>query len=210
ILEDLTARVAEAAPGLRATAEALVALDVVAAKARLGVDYDGVAVEIPDAPVIDLRHARHPLLALRAVRERFRLIANDAALGGERQPRLLIVSGPNAGGKTVLLKPVALAALLARAGMLVPAGRGSRVGFFGAVLADIGDQQSVMGDLSTFSGHLAHVAEILRHLAEGAGASLVLLDELMAGTNPEQGAALARATAEALADQGGLAVITTH
>src|SRR5262249_56295523 len=78
------------------------------------------------------------------------------------------------------------------------------------VLADIGDQQSVMGDLSTFSGHLAHVAEILRHDVEGGGAALVLLDELMAGTNPDQGAALARATAEALAERPGLAVITTH
>jgi DNA mismatch repair protein MutS2 len=210
ILEDLTARVAEAAPALRATAEALVALDVLAAQARLGVDYDGAAVEIPDEPVIDLRQGRHPLLALRSARERFRLIANDAALGATGQPRLLIVSGPNAGGKTVLLKTVALSALLARAGMLVPAAPGSRVGFFDAVLADIGDQQSVMGDLSTFSGHLAHVAQILRHEDRDGGAALILLDELMAGTNPEQGAALARATAEALAERRGLAVITTH
>jgi DNA mismatch repair protein MutS2 len=207
ILEDLTARVAVAAPGLRATAEALVALDILAAQARLGVAYDGVAVELTDAPAIDLRQARHPLLALRAVREGFRIVANDVALGGGQSPRLLIVSGPNAGGKTVLLKTVALAALLARAGMLVPAAAGSRVGFFAEVLADIGDQQSVIGDLSTFSGHLAQVAEILR--TQGPPA-LVLLDELMAGTNPEQGAALARATAEALAERPGLAVITTH
>jgi DNA mismatch repair protein MutS2 len=209
ILEELTARVAAAAPGLRTTAQALVALDVLAAQARLGVAYDGVAVELADAPVVDLRQARHPLLALRAAREKFRVVANDVALGaeGNESPRLLIVSGPNAGGKTVLLKTVALSALLARAGMLVPAAAGSRVGFFAEVLADIGDQQSVIGDLSTFSGHLAQVAEILKY--EGAPA-LVLLDELMAGTNPEQGAALARATAEALAARPGLAVITTH
>jgi DNA mismatch repair protein MutS2 len=206
VLEELTGRVAVAAPALRDTAEALVALDVLAAQARLGVAYDGLAVELPDAPEIELRQGRHPLLALRAARHKVKLVANDVALGGGAAP-LLIVSGPNAGGKTVLLKTVALSALLARAGMLVPAAAGSRVGFFPTVLADIGDQQSVLGDLSTFSGHLAHVAEILR---AGSGVALVLLDELMAGTNPEQGAALARATAEALAERGAVGVITTH
>jgi DNA mismatch repair protein MutS2 len=207
ILEELTARVAAAAPSLRATAEALVAIDVLAAAARLGVAYGGVAIALVDEPLVELRRARHPLLALRASREGFALVANDVALGGNVPSRLLVVSGPNAGGKTVLLKTVALAALLARAGLLVPADPGSRVGFFAAVLADIGDQQSVAGDLSTFSGHLAHISEILRR--EG-GPALVLLDELMAGTNPEQGAALARATAEALADGLGLGVLTTH
>jgi DNA mismatch repair protein MutS2 len=207
ILEELTARVAAAAPALRATAAALVELDVLAAAARLGVAYGGAAVPIVDEPLVDLRRARHPLLALRAAREGFALVANDVELGGRVPARLLVVSGPNAGGKTVLLKTVALSALLARAGLLVPAEPASRVGFFPAVLADIGDQQSVAGDLSTFSGHLANVAEILR--ASG-GPALVLCDELMAGTNPEQGAALARATAEALAARPGLAVLTTH
>jgi DNA mismatch repair protein MutS2 len=207
ILEALTARVAAAAPEMRETCDALVALDVLAAAARLGVAYGGVAAPLVDAPLVDLRGARHPLLALRAAREGFALVSNDVALGGATSSRLLVVSGPNAGGKTVLLKTVALSALLARAGMLVPADEGSRVGFFAAVLADIGDQQSVAGDLSTFSGHLANVAEILR---DDAGPALVLFDELMAGTNPEQGAALARATAEALAERPGLAVLTTH
>ena len=207
ILEELTARVAEAAPALRGTCAALVELDVLAAAARLGVAYGGVAVPVVEEPLVDLRRARHPLLALRAAREGFALVANDVELGGRAPARLLVVSGPNAGGKTVLLKTVALSALLARAGLLVPADAGSRVGFFAAVLADIGDQQSVAGDLSTFSGHLANVAEILRH---AVGPALVLCDELMAGTNPEQGAALARATAEALAERTGLAVLTTH
>jgi DNA mismatch repair protein MutS2 len=211
ILEELTARVAAAASALRATAAALVELDVLAAAARLGVAYGGAAVPIVDEPLVDLRDARHPLLALRAAREGFALVTNDVALGGVVRARLLVVSGPNAGGKTVLLKTVALAALLARAGLLVPAAPASRVGFFAAVLADIGDQQSVAGDLSTFSGHLANVAAILRRTDEAAaGPALVLCDELMAGTNPEQGAALARATAEALGDRPGLAVLTTH
>jgi DNA mismatch repair protein MutS2 len=97
---------------------------------------------------------------------------------------------------------------MARAGLLVAAERGSRIGFFADVRADVGDRQSVLGDLSTFSGHLASVRDILA--APVAGPTLVLLDELMAGTNPEQGAALARATAETLAERSVLAVITTH
>ena len=137
------------------------------------------------------------------------MVANDVALGGG-QPPILIVSGPNAGGKTVLMKTVGLAALMARAGLLVAADARSRVGFFSDVRADIGDRQSVMGDLSTFSGHLAARRRHPDGAAPAAGAALVLLDELMAGTNPDQGAALARATAEALASAPGLAIITTH
>ena len=207
ILEELTRDVARAAPALRADLELLGTLDVLAAQARLGVGYGGEALAITDDSVVELRSARHPLLTLRALREGFRVVENDVALTGQ-PAKVLIVSGPNAGGKTVLLKTVGLSALLARAGMLVPAAPGGRIGFFSSVLADIGDQQSVMGDLSTFSGHLANLGEILRH--DDGGAALVLLDEIMAGTNPDQGAALARATAEALADRAGLAVITTH
>ncbi len=206
ILEALTADVAVSAPALRQTAAALAALDVLAASARLGLAYDGSAIDIVDEPIIDLRAARHPLLALTHAHDA--VVANDVALGGAAAP-ILIVSGPNAGGKTVLGKTVGLAALLARAGLLVPADRRSRVGFFRDVRADVGDRQSVLGDLSTFSGHLASVRDILTIPGE-QGATLVLLDELMAGTNPDQGAALARATAESLAERAVLAVITTH
>ena len=208
ILEELTGDVARAAPALRVNLDLLATFDVIAAKARLGVGYRGEALEITDEPLITLRAARHPLLTLRAAREGFRVVDNDVTLDGQ-PAKVLVISGPNAGGKTVLLKTLGLAALLARAGMLVPADAGGRVGFFTAVLADIGDQQSVLGDLSTFSAHLANLSAILRHEA-GGGAALVLLDEIMAGTNPDQGAALARATAEALAERAGLAVITTH
>jgi DNA mismatch repair protein MutS2 len=209
ILEALTADVAVVAPALRKSADALAALDALAAAARLGLGYDGTAIAIVDEPIVDLRQARHPLLALThaAAKGTGAVVANDVALGGP-SAAILIVSGPNAGGKTVLMKTVGLAALMARAGLLVPAAPGSRIGFFDAVRADIGDRQSVLGDLSTFSGHLANVAEILN--TPVAGPALVLLDELMAGTNPEQGAALARATAETLAERPVLAVITTH
>lgn len=257
ILEELAAMVASSAPALREDRERLVALDVLLASARLGLAYDGRAISLTDDPALDLRELRHPLLAVRLAsrpasrsqggrqpgdardaRAGAQVIANDVALGviPERSDaRLLVVSGPNAGGKTVLLKAVGLAALLARAGLLIPAGSGSRIGFFTAVLADIGDQQSVAGDLSTFSAHLANVSAILSvagatdgrvpadaaaadAAAAAAGAAapaaadhvLVLLDELMSGTHPEQGAALARATLEELGAGRALVIATTH
>ena len=213
ILEALSRDVAEAAPALRANLEILASLDVVSAKARLGVGYGGSPGVLVDDTFVDLREARHPLLMLRAQQEHFRVVPNDILLGGDAA-RVLIVSGPNAGGKTVMLKTIGLAALMVRAGLLLPAAPGSRIGFFHDVLPDIGDRQSVMGDLSTFSAHLANLASILRAATGGAKHRrvLVLLDELMAGTNPEQGAALARATLEALAalGDGALVVATTH
>jgi DNA mismatch repair protein MutS2 len=214
ILEELAGVVSQAAEGLRQDREILSRLDVLAAAARLSVLYDGASVEIVDDPVVDLQSLRHPLLAVRAVESRSKVTPNDVALGlvpKRSTAKALVVSGPNAGGKTVLLKSVGLAALLARAGLPVPAAPGSRVGFFHQVLADIGDQQSVMGDLSTFSAHLANLSGIL-DLAQSASDEnvLILCDELMVGTHPEQGAALARAMLEVLADAPGLVLVTTH
>ncbi len=208
ILEELAAEVASSAGQLREDRELLTRLDVLAAKARLAQAYDGVAVEIVEEDVLELPGLRHPLLALRKERD---IVANDLSLGGGGTNKVLVISGPNAGGKTVLLKSAGLAALLARAGMQVPAAPGSRVGFFHQVLADIGDQQSVLGDLSTFSAHLANLAAIIAAAGQARGERLlVLCDELMAGTHPEQGAALARATLETLADAPGLVITTTH
>ena len=214
ILEELAGVVSQAAEGLRQDREILTRLDFLAAAARLAVAYDGTPVEIVDQPIVDLRLLRHPLLALRAVESRSKVTPNDVALGQVAEhstAKVLVVSGPNAGGKTVLLKSVGLSALLARAGLPVPAAPGSRVGFFHQVLADIGDQQSVMGDLSTFSAHLANLSGIL-DLAQAANDEnvLILCDELMVGTHPEQGAALARAMLEVLADAPGLVLVTTH
>ena len=214
ILEELAGVVSQAAEGLRQDREILTRLDFLAAAARLAVAYDGTPVEIVDQPIVDLRLLRHPLLALRAVESRSKVTPNDVALGRVAEhstAKVLVVSGPNAGGKTVLLKSVGLAALLARAGLPVPAAPGSRVGFFHQVLADIGDQQSVMGDLSTFSAHLANLSGIL-NLAQAANGEnlLILCDELMVGTHPQQGAALAGAMLEVLADAPGLVMVTTH
>jgi DNA mismatch repair protein MutS2 len=216
ILEELSSEVASAAPALRDDLEVLGGLDRISAMARLGVAYRGSPGILVDDTFVDLRQARHPLLVLRAAAERgFTVVPNEVVLG-DGAARVLVISGPNAGGKTVYLKTLGLAALMVRAGMLVPAEPGSRIGFFDHVLPDIGDRQSVMGDLSTFSAHLANLGHILRvaetSAASGGARSLVLLDELMAGTNPDQGGALARATLEALADLGErvLAVATTH
>ena len=214
ILEALGKVVSEAAPLLRADRDTLTRLDVIGAAARLAQAYGGEPVAITAEPIADLAKLRHPLLALRAVREKLAVTANDVVLGqvpGRSQAKALVVSGPNAGGKTVLLKAVGLAALLARSGLHVPAAPGSRIGFFHHVLADIGDQQSVMGDLSTFSAHLANLASILeRAAAAGDENLLILCDELMVGTHPDQGAALARAMLESLAGAPGLIVVTTH
>jgi len=214
ILEALAAAVAEAAPLLRDDRETLTRLDVIGAAARLSQAYDGSPVEIVGEPIVDLTSVRHPLLALRAAKDKTKVTANSLALGdvaGTNKAKALVVSGPNAGGKTVLLKSIGLAALLARAGLHVPVATGSRIGFFQQVLADIGDQQSVLGDLSTFSAHLANLSGILE-IAESATDDnlLILCDELMVGTHPDQGAALARAMLEALAAASGLIVVTTH
>jgi DNA mismatch repair protein MutS2 len=219
ILEELAEAVRAAAPALRDDLRWLTLWDIRMAKARLAHAYEGVSPTLVDAPLLDLPGLRHPLLALRAVKEGFRVVPNDLVLGEtpEQKARVLVVSGPNAGGKTVYLKAIGLAALMVRAGMLLPASERSRVGFFGGVFADIGDHQTVLGDLSTFSAHLSGIAAILREVSEtGKGEApapaLVLLDEVMAGTNPEQGGALARATLEAFADLGPrvLVVATTH
>jgi DNA mismatch repair protein MutS2 len=213
ILEELAAAVAAAAPLLREDREILTTMDVICAGARLSEAYAGAPVEIVAEPIVDLMSVRHPLLALRAAKDKHTITPNSLVLGdvGDSKAKALVISGPNAGGKTVLLKSIGLAVLLARAGLHVPASTGSRVGFFHKVLADIGDQQSVLGDLSTFSAHLANLSGILE-LAEAAVDEnlLVLCDELMVGTHPEQGAALARAMLEALADASGVIVVTTH
>jgi DNA mismatch repair protein MutS2 len=215
ILDGLAAAIAAAAPLLRDDRELLTRLDVICAAARLSHAYGGAPVEIVAEPIIALASLRHPLLALRASKdEECRVTANDLVLGdvaGSSKAKALVVSGPNAGGKTVLLKSIGLAALLARAGLHVPAAPGSRIGFFAQVLADIGDQQSVLGDLSTFSAHLANLSAILETAESGAERNLLILcDELMVGTHPDQGAALARAMLEAMADGSGLIVVTTH
>lgn len=204
ILRDLSERVAMSSGDCRRSLDAATHLDVVAAKALLGVDLNASVVTIPDEPIISLQAARHPILVLRGLD----VIPNDVTLGGARPA--LVLSGPNTGGKTVTLKTLGLAALLVRAGMAVPAESTSKVGFFDRVLTDIGDQQDVEGDLSTFSGHVLCLCEIFESLQGGGAGALVLIDEIAVGTDPVQGAALGRALLLSLLERGSLLATTTH
>ncbi|MBX3184184.1 MAG: Smr/MutS family protein [Polyangiaceae bacterium] len=159
---------------------------------------------VPSAePRIELHSARHPLLLARGAE----VVPGDIRL---RAGEALVISGPNAGGKTVALKCLGLAALMVRAGVPVPAEAGSEVGFFPEVVSDIGDDQSLALDLSTFSGHIQHVAAMIALARSEGSAVLVLLDELAAGTDPDQGAALATACLTALVEAGAAVAVTTH
>jgi DNA mismatch repair protein MutS2 len=149
---------------------------------------------------VDLKDVRHPLLAVRGVP----VVANDVRVQGGRA---LVISGPNAGGKTVVLKCLGLAAWMVRAGIPVPAAPESRIGWFTEVLADVGDEQSLEHSLSTFSAHVTRLSELVNAARPGA---LILLDEVASGTDPEEGAALAAAVLEALTERGAAVAVTTH
>ena len=192
--------VAEEADAFTQSTDAAETLDVIAAAARMADDTVSAEPIIDDAPRIGLLHARHPLMLL-ADR---RCVANDVTVAAGTT---LLVSGPNAGGKTVALKTVGLAALMARAGLHLTAESGSVIGWFTSVVTDIGDAQNLEKDLSTFSGHMVNLRDLLA--TAGAG-TLVLIDEIAVGTDPDQGAALAQAVLEALAARGVTCLVTTH
>jgi DNA mismatch repair protein MutS2 len=196
----LSSWVAEEADNFDAAMDAAGALDVIVAAAHLADDLVAAAPVLDESPRVALLHARHPLMLLGGRR----CIANDITVqaGG-----CLLISGPNAGGKTVALKTTGLCALMARAGLHLPVESGSVIGWFTAVLSDIGDAQNLDTNLSTFTGHVVRLRQMLD---DGGPGSLVLIDEITVGTDPEQGAALAQAVIEALADRGVTSLITTH
>lgn len=199
VLRGLCDRAARSLVEIEPGIERLAALDLAFARGQLSRELEAVEPELGDSGVFRLPALRHPLIAPHEV------VPNDLALG--ESFRVLVISGPNAGGKTVAAKALALAALCVRAGLHVSAAHGSRVDRVDAVLADIGDAQSLRDHLSTFSAHLANLAGIVR---EASSRSLVVLDELGVGTDPGEGAALAQAVLEALAERGARVVITTH
>jgi len=211
VLRRLTAEVARHARPLTVALEVLARLDVITAKARLSRDFAMTAPEINSDGRLALRQARHPILE-HVFRQdppgdgpRREVVPIDLRLGYEYN--LLVVTGPNTGGKTVALKTVGLIALMAQSGMHVPAAAGSALPVFDRVLADIGDEQSLEQSLSTFSSHMTRIAQVLD---EATAQSLVLLDELGAGTDPTEGAALGRAILDHLDQAGCRAVVTTH
>ena len=186
--------------------EAIGELDWVLTRAHAAERMEATAPVIDREGRVALRLARHPLLLAQAWRDPSRgVVPVDVELSPERP--LLIVTGPNAGGKTIALKTLALAALMAQVGCHVPAAEGSRLPLFESLYAIIGDEQSVAENLSTFSAFVKQIREVL---AEADHRSLVLVDELGAGTDPDEGAALAQAILETLADRGTLVVATTH
>lgn len=197
ILADLSAKVGAVANEIVGGIEACAHLDLAYAKSKLGFEMKGSLPQPLKGHRIELQGARHPLLDPQIA------VPLDIALGiGDS----VLVTGPNTGGKTVAIKAVGLAVLMAQSGLLPPA-INVRLGPFTQVWADIGDEQSLQQSLSTFSGHLKNIAEALKGLKTGA---LALLDEVGAGTDPAEGAALARAIVQAMHDRGATVLASTH
>ncbi|MGH2561234.1 MAG: endonuclease MutS2 [Thermomicrobiales bacterium] len=209
ILDALSARIGAKAEELSLTVDAVAAVDLAMAKALLAFDmrasrpkmWEGAATASEGHPThrVSLVRARHPLLDPKSV------VSIDIQLGQEF--RVLLITGPNTGGKTVALKTVGLLTLMAQSGLYIPADDTSIVSVFPAVFVDIGDEQSIAQSLSTFSSHMRNVIAMLKQVTPD---SLVLLDELGAGTDPQEGSALARAIISQLLEQGPLMIATTH
>lgn len=199
ILSAFTAQVGEIARQLVESYNAFVDIDVALAKAKYAIQLSATKPQLNDAGRIVLKKARHPLIS------KDKVVPIDVALGTDYN--ILVITGPNTGGKTVTLKTVGLLSLMAMSGMLVPAAERSELCVFNQVLVDIGDEQSIEQSLSTFSGHIKNTASILETADEQ---SLVLLDELGAGTDPAEGAALATAILDRLRGYGSRVIATTH
>ncbi|UQS82460.1 endonuclease MutS2 [Bombilactobacillus folatiphilus] len=174
-------------------------LDLIQAKAQYAARLQAVEPTVNANYVIDLKQARHPLI------DPAKVVANTIILG--KDYRNIIITGPNTGGKTITLKTTGLLQLMAQSGLFIPAQADSQVTVLTEIFADIGDEQSIEQNLSTFSSHMDNIIQMLPHLSES---SLVLLDELGAGTDPKQGAALAMALIEAMSCSRCLMLVTTH
>jgi DNA mismatch repair protein MutS2 len=215
ILAEFGRAVLEAAPDLSLAVAAVAALDALEAKVGFGEMGQGRLPEISDDGTWTLRGARHPLLDARYEKLRARVLGEtrqgrdavplDVELPRDR--RLLVVSGPNAGGKTVVLKTAGLLSMLAQCGIPVPAEAGTRIPVFRSIRTEIGDAQAILSDRSTFSSSMETLAQILA--AAGPG-TLALIDEIGGATDPEEGGALAVAFLEAFLESGGRGIVSTH
>ena len=222
ILRWLSAQLGQVADALLLTLDTLAELDLICAKARYGNDYRMSPPDLNTEGKIALRQARHPLLEaffraelrkpvevvegeIPPARVERRVVPIDVYLGF--RSNILVVTGPNTGGKTVALKTIGLLAIMAQCGLHIPAAEGSQLPVFDDVLADIGDEQSLEQSLSTFSSHIRRVSQIFKVATER---SMVMMDEMGAGTDPAEGAALGRAILDELDSVGCRAIVTTH
>ena len=204
ILQELSALVAGHASVLLDGLATLARLDCIAARSAFGRLVGGQSVVLNDRGRVLLRQARHPLLVL----GRERVVANDLLF--DDAVRVLVISGPNTGGKTVTLKIVGLFALMVRAGLPLPCAADSEMAVFPEIYADIGDAQDLAKDLSSFSAHMTQMVQLLQQASPGRSKALVLLDEPVTSTDPAEGAALAEALLLRLADLNMKVVATTH
>jgi DNA mismatch repair protein MutS2 len=206
VLAALTDAVREALPELTRLVDGIGEADLVFARAELAQRMEATEPVLSEDRRVDVREGRHPLLLAQGWKQPGRAVVPvDLHLDGERP--LLVITGPNAGGKTVALKTLGLFAMMAQAGLHIPAREGARLPRVSRLFAIIGDEQSVAENLSTFSAFVKALREVLEHVDAD---SLVLLDELGAGTDPDDGAALAQAVLEELAARGCLCAASTH
>lgn len=199
ILADLSNELAPYRLDILQNAYVVGRLDFVNAKATLGKALRAIVPSVSDVNHVNLKQARHPLIDDSFV------VANDIYIGEKH--KTVVITGPNTGGKTITLKTLGLLQLMGQAGLPILADEGSMIGVFSEVFADIGDEQSIEQNLSTFSSHMTNIVDILRHLDEN---SLVLFDELGAGTDPQEGAALAISILDEVGAIGSYVMATTH
>ena len=203
LLKELTQQVRGSAENLRQMTEVLGSLDFILAKAKYSVELKGSAPVVTDDGTLQLRSAYHPILLQKSRHQR--VVPLDLSLGGE--VNTIIITGPNAGGKSVAMKTVGLLSILAQAGCHIPASPESVIRIFNDLYVDMGDEQSIEKDLSSFSSHLQN----LKYIAGNADSrSLVLIDEIGSGTDPLEGSAIAAAILETLTDRGCSVIATTH
>ena len=199
ILYELSAESGDFAESIKHSYESAIRLNLIFAKAHLAYKMKATKPILNNEGIISLKKARHPLIDPKKV------VATDIALGDEYDT--LVITGPNTGGKTVSLKTLGLLTLMTMCGLLIPVADRSRVSVFNNILVDIGDEQSIAQSLSTFSSHMVNIIDIMKKADDK---SLILIDELGAGTDPVEGAALAVSIIEALREKGAIIAATTH
>ncbi|GGJ84457.1 endonuclease MutS2 [Lentibacillus kapialis] len=199
ILRELSGKIAEDEAILAENVSVLAKIDFISARAKLGRDFNAAMPAINDHGIINVKQARHPLIPEDEV------VPNDVILGKDYTS--IVITGPNTGGKTVALKMIGLFTLMAQSGLQIPAADGCEMTVFEGIFADIGDEQSIEQNLSTFSSHMTNIVSILSKIDHK---SLVLFDELGAGTDPQEGAALAMSILDDVISRGARVVATTH